>query len=228
MKRLVALVLLLSVTTLFAQTAEKKEMPAPAKAKSVVVGEITVKTIPAMTAATVMEKAADFAPKEGYKAGMEGAGQAFAAMPTDGFKKLGDWIKGGGMPTGPAFGTYYEDPSKTPAKDLTAKFGFPTMKDSKGNDIVKIEQIPETQAAVVQFSGPYEGSGEVYGALMKWIPEHGFQYAGPPTEVYLKGVHDKVPPAEYLTEIRFPVTKIEAPKAADEKKVEAPKAEGGK
>jgi effector-binding domain-containing protein len=218
MKRLVALVLLLSVTTLFAQTGEKKEMPAAPMAKTAMKGEIAVKTISAMTAATVLEKASDYMPKEGYKEGMEGAEQAWMKMVPDGFEKLGAWMKAGGVPTGPAFAIYYEDPSKTPAKDLTCTVGFPVAKDAKGNDNVKVEEIPGGDMAAVQFTGPYEGSGEIYDALMKWIPEHGYRFDGPPREIYLKSEHDKVPPAEFLTEVQFPVKKAEAPKTDEGKK----------
>ena len=229
MRRLFVIVLLLSAVVMLAQAGEKKakkEMPAVTKAKTTMIGEIAVKSFPEMSAATVMEKAADFAPKEGFKAGMDGATQAWMLMLPDAYGKLGAWMKTGGVPTGPSFAIYYEDPSKTAAKDLPCKVGFPTAKDAKGNDAVKIETMPGMDAAVAQFSGPYEGSGDIYAALMKWIPEHGYQFAGPPVEIYLKSEHDKVKPADYLTEIRFPVTKAETPAPAKDKtKVgEAPKA----
>ncbi|HEY3293842.1 MAG TPA: GyrI-like domain-containing protein [bacterium] len=214
---LVGVVLLLSAAMVLAQTGEKKAMPAAPKAKTAMVGEISVKTIPAMTAVTVMEKATDHAPKDGYKTGMEGAEQAWKVMMPDAYGKLGAWMAAGGKPTGPSFGIYFEDPTKVAAKDLTCKVGFPTTKDAKVTDAVKLEEFPEMQAAVVQFAGPYEGSMDVYGALMKWIPEHGYQFAGPPMEIYLKSEHDKVKPEEYLTEVRFPVTKADAPAPKSDK-----------
>lgn len=228
MRRLLVVVLLLSVTAAFAQTGENQPAKPkvhlkPMAAKSRMAGEITVKTVAAMTAATVMEKAADYVPKDGYTAGMDGAMQAWSAMLPDGYNKLGAWMKAGGKPIGPSFAIYFEDPSKTAAKDLTCKVGFPTTKDAKGTDAVKIEELPETQAAVTHYTGPYDGMGETYNALMKWIPDHGYEIAGPPTEVYLKSEHDKVKSADYLTEIHFPVKKAEAAKPA-----EAPKPAGDK
>jgi effector-binding domain-containing protein len=213
MKRLALLVLLLAVSSVFAQTAEKKETAAAFAAKVSIVGKIEVKTIPAMTAATVMEKATAFAPKEGYKEGMAGAEQAWTAMLPAGYETLGAWMKSGGTPTGPSFAIYYEDPEKTPAKDLTVKVGFPTVKGAKGTELVKVEDMPEQQAAVVKFTGPYEASMEIYVNLYKWIGENGYEVAGPLCEFYVKGPGDKVQPAEYLTEIHVPVKK-----AVEEKK----------
>jgi hypothetical protein len=70
-------------------------------------------------------------------------------------------------------------------------------------------KMPAQDCAVVQFSGPYEGTGEIYGALMKWIPEHKYAYAGSPMEIYIKGPHETQKADEYLTEIHFPVMKAE-------------------
>jgi effector-binding domain-containing protein len=230
MRRMLVFAVLLSAAVAFAQAgekkAEKKGMHAASMAKTTMAGEISVKTIPAMTAATVMEKATDFVPKDGYKPGMDGAMQAWTSMLPDAYDKLGAWMKAGGMPMGPSFAIYYEDPTKVAAKDLTCKVGFPTMKDAKVKDPVKLEEFPETQSAVVQVSGPYNGLGAIYDSLMKWIPAHGYDFAGPPVEVYIKSEHDKIKPADYFTEIRFPVKKAEpATPSGDKSKVgEAPKA----
>jgi effector-binding domain-containing protein len=232
MKRLITVLVLLTVAAAFcfAQTTpppapekkaepvmEKKVEPVAAEKKAEatpvpatkMVGEIAVKNIPAMTVVAVVEKAADFAPKDGYKAGMDGASQAYEAMMKDAVAKLTAWMTAGGKPTGPMFGIYNEDPTTTAAKDLTAKIGFPAGADAKGNDVVKTESMPAQDCAVVQFSGPYEGTGEIYGALMKWIPEHKYAYAGSPMEIYIKGPHETQKADEYLTEIHFPVMKAE-------------------
>jgi effector-binding domain-containing protein len=221
----VFLAVLLTAAFCFAQTAETKapeakaEAAKPATAKTTIAGEITVKTLPAITAVTVMEKATDYAPKEGYKAGMEGAGEAYNAMMKQGMNKLMAWMKTGGKPLGPCFAFYYQDPEKSPAKDLTCKIGFPTAEDAKGSDPVKIEKLPVTTNAVLTYKGPYEGSAEPWIAISKWIPEHGYEIVGAPSEVYLKGPGDNVKPDEYITEIHYPVKKIEAPAApASDKK----------
>ena len=42
------------------------------------------------------------------------------------------------------------------------------------------------------------------------MKDNGYANAGAPMEVYLRSQEDKVPPAEFLTEIRIPVKKAEA------------------
>jgi effector-binding domain-containing protein len=225
---IVVMALVLSVSVLCAQTppqpTEPPKAPAPAKApeapkapesppapvKATMVGEIAVKTIPATLAACVMEKAAAYEPQGGYKAGNEGTGDAYKIMMVKGFEKLGAWMKAGGKAMGPPQVFYYEDPSKTAAKDLTCKLCFPTDTSAKGNDIVTTAMLPEEKCAVVQYKGSYEASDNVWIALDKWVTEHNLVAAGAPSEVYLKGPADNVPPAEYLTEIHMPVKPVAA------------------
>jgi effector-binding domain-containing protein len=217
MKRgwMVLFVLVLTVALAFAQTEEKKVEAAP-PAVCKVVGEIAVQTVPAVVAVTVMEKAATYAPKEGYKKGMEGSNEAYMLMMTKGFEKLTAWIQTGGKPVGPPFAIYYDDPAKAEALNLTCKIGFPVMgKDSVYSDI-KLETLPEMTAAVVKYQGPYEGSDKVWQDLDKWITSNGYQFAGPPWEVYLRGQNETKKPAEYLTEIRVPVTKAVKPEPKKE------------
>jgi effector-binding domain-containing protein len=233
MKRGIALIagLAFAASLALAQTdkpaagaADKKGAEVKSMSKTEQVGEIKVKEFPAMTAAVVHLKAADYAPAEGYKAGMEGVGEAYTKMMTSGFGALGAWAGQSSVkPNGPAFAMYFEDPEKTAAKDLTSTAGFQVPAEAKGNDKVKIETIPAMNAATVQFKGPYEGSGEIWMALDKWIGEHGYVQDGPGMEVYLKGMGDTQKPEEFLTEIRQSVKKAEgktAPKA-DEKKMGA-------
>jgi effector-binding domain-containing protein len=232
MKRVVvaALALLVGAGLAMAQAEVKKAEPAPpvvsVKPETKMVGEITVATIPAMNGATVMERAADFIPKEGAKPGPEGMSEACSKMMNDGFGKLTTWMTAGGKPVGPPLAIYFEDPAKTPVKDLTCKVVFPTTPDAKGSDVVKIEAFPETEVAKVQYSGPYEQSKHVWTAVDAWIAKHRYAPNGPPMEVYLKGPNETQKPEEYLTEIRVPVKKVEMPKPP-QKPGEVKKNEGG-
>jgi effector-binding domain-containing protein len=54
--------------------------------------------------------------------------------------------------------------------------------------------------------GPYDGVGQTYEQLGRWIAENGYEIAGPSEEVYLSNPQE-TPPAELLTEVRFPVRK---------------------
>jgi effector-binding domain-containing protein len=190
-----------------AQKPDSQKLAAP---RCEMVGQIEVKTFPAATVAAVFEKAADYAPEGGYAEGSAGMNLAFEKMMTDGFAKLMAWMAAGGQPMGPPLAMYYEDPEKTPAKDLTCKIAFPTAAEATAAAPVVIEKMPEYTAAQCTYKGPYEGSGEIWKSCDKWVTDHGYACSGAPMEVYIRSQGDKVPPSEYLTEIRIPVKKAEA------------------
>jgi effector-binding domain-containing protein len=203
--------LMMGVSLVFAQISVQVEpqaqKPAP---RCEIVGKIEVKTFPAATVAGVMEKAADYLPEGGYAEGEAGMMVAYEKMMTGGFAKLMAWMAAGGQPMGPPLAVYYEDPEKTPAKDLTCKLAFPTAADAAAKPPVVVEPMPEYTAALCTYKGPYEGSGEIWKICGKWVTDNGYVTAGAPIEVYLKSQGDKVPPSEYITEIRIPVKKAEA------------------
>jgi effector-binding domain-containing protein len=229
MKKLFTLILMVVVIAAcsFAQEAEKKatpdakatptvektksDAPATASGAAKMKGEIAVKTIPAQRCATLYMRAGDFAPKGGYKADPAGFAQAYSDMTTNGFTALMKWMTEAKVtPTGPAFGIYFEDPSKvkSPA-DLTCKLGFPVAEDTKGSGEINIDKISEKSCAVVQYEGAYDQTSGIWNALSKWIKDNNYTESGAPKEVYLKGPHDTQNPSEYLTEIQQPVKKTE-------------------
>jgi effector-binding domain-containing protein len=211
MKKTLTLILVLMVAAAFTFAADEKAPVAPAQpGKATMKGEIKWMRLPAMICGTVMEKASDYTPKDGYKPGPEGTSQAYGSMMMKGFEKLGTWQGANKVKaTGPHFAIFYEDPMSTPAEKLTCKVGVPVTKAAEGSDVVKIETVPAQEAAVVQYLGPYDGSMEIWMALGKWVKERGYVPAGPPMEMYLKGPKDTQKPEEYLTEIRQPVKKAE-------------------
>jgi DNA-binding transcriptional MerR regulator len=71
---------------------------------------------------------------------------------------------------------------------------------------MSLRTIPAvTMAVSVLLQGGYEGIGGAYQALDTYLHEHGHQYLGPAREVYLRGAGDTNIPAEYLTEVQYPV-----------------------
>ncbi|MBU0507218.1 GyrI-like domain-containing protein [bacterium] len=211
MKRWIALLTALALigTVALAVAAEEAKTEEAAMPKCEMVGEMGVKSFPAMKVAALMVKAADYEPEGGYPEGMEGMMMAYEKMMTGGFETMGKWMEGGNHPTGPCCAAYYEDPEKTPSKDLTCKLMYPVGPDAKGMEKVMIEELPAMEAAVAQYKGPYEASGEIWKALDQWVKDNGYVPAGAPMEVYLKGPGDKVEPTEFMTEIRMPVMKME-------------------
>ncbi|MFZ5434115.1 MAG: GyrI-like domain-containing protein [Calditrichota bacterium] len=209
MKKVITFFALLALAGLLTCALAQTETTPPPMTKAEMIGQIEIKLIPPIKVISAMEKAADYAPEGGFKDGMDGAGLAYEKMMTSGFGKLGGWIQAGNQPMGPAMAMFFEDPEQTPTKDLTCKLMFPVGPDAKAAGDLVVEELPEMQAAVVQYKGPYEGSADVWHAIDKWVIDNGYDYNGAPMEVYIKGPGDQVEPSEFLTEIRVPVKKKE-------------------
>ena len=84
-------------------------------------------------------------------------------------------------------------------------FGAPVQKPFPGSgDVVGVE-LPELLVASTVHKGPYEECGPAYKAVEQWIQSHGHANVGPPREVYITSPEDTPDPADYLTEIQFPI-----------------------
>ena len=59
--------------------------------------------------------------------------------------------------------------------------------------------------ASLTLEGSYEGMSRAYEKLLGWIKANGYRIVGPNREIYIKGPGPDYEPAEYLTEIQFPV-----------------------
>lgn len=64
-------------------------------------------------------------------------------------------------------------------------------------------------AACVLHKGPYEGFPKSYAAILKWVEENGFEIIDKPRESYIDGIWNKDFEEDWLTEIQFPVRKIQ-------------------
>ena len=217
----ICMALILGAMAVMAEDPATQAAPAaPAAAPAPAVqmrGGPAVADFPAVKAATLMVKAADYVPEGGYPAGSAGIDMAYGKMMENGFGKFGKWLgEAKVQPTGAPFAIYYENPQETEAAKLTAKLAFPVGGDVTGTDEIKIEDVPAMPMAVsLTYEGPYEGGMPAWDAVMKYIPEHGFEMAGPPAEVFHKGPGQAQNPQEFVTEIRWPVKKAEAKPAAE-------------
>jgi effector-binding domain-containing protein len=176
------------------------------------VGDITIREFPAMTAATVLEEARTYL-REGSRAQIGASREATARerMLFRGYEKLARWMKNGGIPTGPTFILYEQDPRSVPTAQLRFKIGYPAMQHAKGRDSVKIEELPAMTAAVARFAGPFRESGAIWDSLAHWMTVHGYEPAGPLMEVYLRGMYNSQQPADNFAEVRWPVRLIDGP-----------------
>ncbi|GLY52171.1 MerR family transcriptional regulator [Lentzea sp. NBRC 102530] len=68
--------------------------------------------------------------------------------------------------------------------------------------------LPAAELAVTTHVGEHNGVEVTYGALGTWVVENAMSVAGPVREVYLAGPRDSSDPAEWRTEIGWPVFRV--------------------
>jgi effector-binding domain-containing protein len=177
-----------------------------------IVGDMIIRAVPPLTAATVSVKALDYTPKHGWEPGNRGVRHALETMLRNGYDKLARWMKEGGHPVGPSFVIFNQDPAKARPQSLSCKLGYPVSADANGRRIATIEVLPSTVSAVVRFKGTREDQVAVLDTLGRWIAAHGYSPAGPVMEIYLEGIGSDRTDADDLAEIRWPVRRT-APNA---------------
>jgi len=168
-------------------------------------GEMVIRAVPPVTAATVLVKASDYAPNHGWEPGERGVEQATDAMLINGYDKLARWMKEGGRPAGPSFVIFNEDPATTEPQNLTCKIGYPVAEKETGRHLVTIEHMPAMTAAVVEHQGSPADRAAARDSLGKWIQSRGYAPAGPFMEIYLNGSHGNRSESDNRAEIRWPV-----------------------
>ncbi|HEY3293841.1 MAG TPA: GyrI-like domain-containing protein [bacterium] len=196
------------VILLFMGVAQAEEQVRPSS-----IGEMVIRAVPPLTAATVTVRAADYVPKHGWAAGASGVRQAVEIMLTNGYEKLARWMKEGGRPAGPSFVVFNEDPQTTPPQNMTCKIGYPVAENAGGKNLVTIERLPATTSAVVRHQGSLDDRAALRDSLGKWIFSRGYAPAGPFMEVYVNGTRAKPVPSDDVAEIRWPVRRMAQPHA---------------
>lgn len=86
---------------------------------------------------------------------------------------------------------------------LDVKIGFETARSIPVKDPVQASMIPVRTVATTIDRGPYEKQDSTLEALLRWIPEHGYEAAG---GIYYHYLNDEQQPeSEYLTQMFIPV-----------------------
>ncbi|MBC7876115.1 MAG: MerR family transcriptional regulator [Anaerolineales bacterium] len=123
---------------------------------------------------------------------------------------------------GPAYNEVYDYVRKEGAKDTSPCFALwhspsdvyenedaeavvPIDRPLKGNDKVKVYELPSTQVASVVHQGNFEDFTQGHAALLEWIDANGYKIIGPYREIYIR--HQKEKLTNSTTEIQFPVEK---------------------
>lgn len=112
-----------------------------------------------------------------------------------------------GKPTGPTI--YICHDSEYKEKDVDLEAAIPIAEAIPSTDRIKVYELPGIEEAVCTiYKGPYEDIGDAYSAIMSWTENNCYQITGPDRELYLTSPADTQDPAEYVTEIQFPVKKV--------------------
>lgn len=77
-------------------------------------------------------------------------------------------------------------------------------------DAMFVETLPACEAAVAIHTGPYDGLADAHAAIEQFLAEQGLAKAGPPREVYLTDPGEVPDPAQWKTQIIWPV-RVEPP-----------------
>jgi effector-binding domain-containing protein len=124
--------------------------------------------------------------------------------------RLYGWVGQHGMqPVGMPAGVYLTDPTLGQAEalwELQAPIADELPDAPVDDACCGVKHVHPHLVAFTIHRGPYETIGATYGELAGWIDTNGFEVDGPPEELYFSDPQTTAP-ADYLTEIRFPVTK---------------------
>ncbi len=88
---------------------------------------------------------------------------------------------------------------------MTIEIGFAVPASAVDSQAVMLGELPGGPAAVAVHAGPYEQLPDTYSAIERWIEENGLQTAGAPWESYLTDPTDYPDPADWRTEVTWPV-----------------------
>ena len=116
-----------------------------------------------------------------------------------------DYAGRNGAMAGPGIALWH-DPGNM-ERDMPVEAAMPISRPLPATDQVTVYELPtvETMACVVHH-GSFDGLGQAYNAVLGWIEANGYTINGPSREVYL-GYDRHGDPAQYVTEIQFPVTR---------------------
>jgi len=85
--------------------------------------------------------------------------------------------------------------------------GMPVSPAGPGEGDVQAGSLPGGPVAVAVHAGPYDQLTEAYAALERWIEANGFRIGGAPWESYITDPADHPDPADWRTEVYWPLEK---------------------
>lgn len=93
-------------------------------------------------------------------------------------------------------------------RDVGLVYTQAVEKAGKETDTIKFKTIPAVQAVCVYHKGSPSALGDAYAFAMNWLEQNGYQVVDEARECYIDGMWNKDDPADWLTELQFPVKHI--------------------
>ncbi len=103
-------------------------------------------------------------------------------------------------PTGLNGAKYYDKEFNHESSDIEVFIG---IKEKEKADVV----MEPCECAMTVHHGGYSTLSEAYSAIVSWIIENGYEYAGVPFDLYIKTQFDSLSPEDWETEVYFPIRK---------------------
>ena len=88
---------------------------------------------------------------------------------------------------------------------MTIEAGMPLAVAAEGEGEIEATTLPGGPAAVALHRGHYDKLAETYAALERWVEAEGLSAGAPPWETYVTDPADKPDPADWETEITYPL-----------------------
>jgi AraC family transcriptional regulator len=85
--------------------------------------------------------------------------------------------------------------------------GMPVAASPQGEGAVEAGTLPAGPVAVAMHGGHYDQLSETYAALERWIESNGYRAGGAPWESYITDPADHPDPADWRTEVYWPLEK---------------------
>lgn len=92
--------------------------------------------------------------------------------------------------------------------DADIEIAVPITGPIKGSDLIELKKLDGYKMASIVHTGPYDNVGSTYQIIYDYIQDNHYQIIGPSREIYLNTPQNN-PPEKLLTEIQFPVEKLE-------------------
>lgn len=106
--------------------------------------------------------------------------------------------------TEPPFAIFHEWDETSGETEVSV--GIASAADKPANEDIERGMTYGGLTMMISYRGPYEGTGDAHNYMHKHIAASDYDFAGVPWEVYVTDPADEPDPAEWITEIYYPVS----------------------